>query len=119
MRTIEDNTLLLLVIAVSLAFAWILSPFYEPVLWATVFAIVFAPLYRRLLNSMGQRSNLAALATVLIILTMVILPLTLIAAALAQEATAVYQRLQSGELDFGRYFQEFLQALPAHGQMTC
>jgi hypothetical protein len=34
-RNLEDNTLLLLVIAVSLAFAWILWPFYEAVLWAT------------------------------------------------------------------------------------
>ena len=113
MRTLEDNTLLLLVILVSLAFAWILSPFYEAILWATVLAIVFAPLYRLLLSTMGQRSNLAALATVLIILMLVILPLTLVAASLAQEATNQYQRIQSGELDFGRLFQELLSTLPA------
>jgi predicted PurR-regulated permease PerM len=112
MRNLEDNTLLLLTVAVSLAFAWILWPFYEAVLWATVLAIVFAPLYRRLSSSMGQRNSLAALATVLIIVTMVILPLTLIAASLVQEATSLYQRIQSGELDFGRFFQEFLDALP-------
>jgi predicted PurR-regulated permease PerM len=113
MRTLEDKTLLLLLIAVTLAFAWILSPFYEAVLWATVLAIVFAPLYRLLLSAVGQRSNLAAIATVLIILMLVILPLTLVAASLAQEATNQYQRIQSGELDFGRFFQEFLNALPA------
>jgi len=65
MRNLEDNTLLLLVIAVSLASAWILLPFYEAVLWATVLAVVFAPLYRRLSSSMGQQHSLAALATVL------------------------------------------------------
>jgi predicted PurR-regulated permease PerM len=112
-RNLEDNTLLLLIIAVSVAFAWILWPFYEAILWATVLAIVFAPVYRRLLSSMAHRRNLAALATVLIIVTMVILPLTLIAASLVQEATGLYQRIQSGELDFGRFFQEFLDALPA------
>ena len=47
MRTLEERTLLLLVIAVSLIFAWILWPFFNAVLWATVLAIVFAPLYRR------------------------------------------------------------------------
>jgi predicted PurR-regulated permease PerM len=113
MRNLEDNTLLLLLIAVSLAFAWILSPFYEAVLWAIVLAIVFSPLYRRLSRVMGERASLAALATVLVILTLVILPLTLIAASLVQEATSLYDRLQSGELDFGRFFQEFLEALPA------
>ena len=59
MNKLEDKTFLLLVIAISLAFAWILWPFYGAVLWATVLAIVFAPLYRRLSGSMRQR--LAAL----------------------------------------------------------
>jgi len=53
-RTLEYRALLLLVIAVSLAFAWILWPFFSAVLWATVLAIVFAPLYRRILRSMGS-----------------------------------------------------------------
>jgi predicted PurR-regulated permease PerM len=112
MRNLEDNTLLLLVIAVSLASAWILLPFYEAVLWATVLAVVFAPLYRRLSSSMGQQHSLAALATVLIIVTMVILPLTLIAAALVREATNLYEKIESNQLGLGRFFQEFLDALP-------
>lgn len=37
MRTVEDNILLLLVIAVTLAFAWILWPFFGAVLWAAVY----------------------------------------------------------------------------------
>jgi hypothetical protein len=41
-RTLEDRALSLLVIAVSLAFAWILWPFFNAVLWARVLAIVFA-----------------------------------------------------------------------------
>jgi hypothetical protein len=48
-RTTEDSTLILLLIAVSLAFAWILWPFYGAILWAIVFATVFAPAHRRLL----------------------------------------------------------------------
>lgn len=42
-RTTEDSTLILLLIAVSLAFAWILWPFFGAILWAIVFATVFAP----------------------------------------------------------------------------
>jgi AI-2E family transporter len=61
---------------------------------------------------MGQRRSVAALATVLIIVTMVILPLTLLAASLVRKATSLYERIQSGKLDFGRFFQEFLDALP-------
>jgi len=67
MRRIEDATFFFLIVASSLAFAWILWPFYGAVLWGTVAAIVFAPMHRRLLNSMQQRRNLAALLSVLII----------------------------------------------------
>ena len=105
MRSIEDTTFLFLIIAVSIAFAWILWPLQGAVLWGTVTAIVFAPLYRRLSRSMQQRQNLAALVTVLIILLVVILPLTLIAAALVQEASGVYERIQSGDLDLVQAFQ--------------
>jgi predicted PurR-regulated permease PerM len=110
---LEEKTFLLLVIAVSLAFAWILWPFYGAVFWGTIMAILFAPLHRRVLRSMGQRRTLAALATVMIILLIVILPLTLIAALLLQEGFSVYERVQSGELNAGRYFQQVFSALPA------
>src|SRR5215467_912178 len=112
MRTLEDNILLLLVVTVSLAFAWILRPFYEAILWATVLAIVFAQLYRRLAITIGQQHSLAALATVLIILTLVILPLTLIAASLVREATNLYQKIESNQVDFGQFLQSILDALP-------
>jgi predicted PurR-regulated permease PerM len=109
---LEDKAFLLLVIAVSLAFAWILLPYYGAVFWATVLAIVFSPAYRRLLRSMRQKRTLAALATVTIILMIVILPVTLIAALLVQEGFNVYARVQSGELNIVRYFQQVFAALP-------
>jgi predicted PurR-regulated permease PerM len=110
---LEDKTFLLLVVIVSLAFAWILIPYYGAVFWATVLAIVFAPAYRRLARSMRQNRTLAALATVTMILMIVILPLTLIAALLVQEGFSVYERVQSGELNIIRYFQQLFGALPA------
>ena len=60
----EDKAFLVLLVAVSLAFAWILWPFYGAMLWGAMIAILFAPVYRRLLRSMRQRRTLAALATV-------------------------------------------------------
>src|SRR5664280_1682856 len=90
MRTIEDNAFLLLTIAISLAFAWILLPFYGAVLWGTVIAILFSPLHRRLLK-----------------------PMTLIAASLTQEALGFYGKVQSGELDLVQFFQQVHDILPA------
>ena len=74
---------------------------------------MFAPVYRRLSRSMGGRRNLAALATLMIIVVMVILPLALVTVSLLQEASRVYARIQAGELSFGRYFQQIYDALPA------
>jgi predicted PurR-regulated permease PerM len=109
----EDKSFLLLVIAVSVAFAWILRPFYGAVLWGVIIAIVFRPLYRRLLRSVPERPTLAALATVFVILVLVILPISVVAGMLVQEGLSTYERIESGELNLGRYFQQVFSALPA------
>ncbi|HTF66594.1 MAG TPA: AI-2E family transporter [Edaphobacter sp.] len=113
MRRIEDRSFLLLLLAATLAFAWILQPFYGAVLWAIVGAVIFAPLNRELLRSMRGRSNLAASVTVLIIIAMVILPLVMIVVSLAQEASNLYAKVQSGEYDFARYIQRVFDVLPS------
>ena len=56
----------------------ILWPHFGAVLWGTIVAILFAPLFRRLTALMGQRRMLAGFVTLVIIVVMVILPLTLV-----------------------------------------
>ena len=55
MRTLEDDAFLLLIIAVSSAFVWIVLRIYGALLWGTVIAILFVPLRGRLLKPIGQR----------------------------------------------------------------
>ena len=109
---LEKRVLLLMLVAVSAALAWILLPFYGTILWGMIIALLFAPLHRRLLPRLSQRRTPAALLTLLVVLVMVVLPLALIAAALAREATGVYEQLQSGELNATRYFRGVFNALP-------
>jgi predicted PurR-regulated permease PerM len=113
MRTLEDQTFLLLLVVVSVAFGWILSPYYQAVLWALVLAIMFTPLNRNLLRFVRQRRNLAALLSVAIIAAIVIVPVILIASSLAQEASNVYESIESGELNLGKMFRQVVDALPA------
>ena len=42
-QRIEHQGFLLLLTTVTLAFAWVLYPFYGAVLWAVVVAVLFAP----------------------------------------------------------------------------
>ena len=109
---LEDKTFLLLLLLVSLAFFWVLWPFYGAVFWGAIFALMFSPLFLYLLKKMPQKRTLAALLTVSIILVLVILPVGLISVLLTQEAASVYQRVQSGDLSFSRYFQQVYDALP-------
>jgi predicted PurR-regulated permease PerM len=111
-RSTQDSTFALLLIAVSVAFAFILWPFYGAILWAIVFAILFAPAHQRLLRLVGQRPNLAALITELLIVTIVLLPLTLIAMSVVHEATSLYEKIQAGKVDFGQGLSQLLDALP-------
>jgi predicted PurR-regulated permease PerM len=109
----QQRTLLLLLFAVSAAFAWILWPFFGAVFWAAVLALLFTPPYRRLVRLMAGRRSLAAATTLLLCLIVVILPMVLIAAALVQEASLVYQDVQSKKIDIAAFVQQIMSRLPA------
>ena len=111
--TLPQSSFLLLLGVVTLAFFWILLPFSGAVFWGVVFAIVFAPLYAALLNALGNRPNSAALLALLLIVLMVIMPLTMIAASLVDQASAVYSMINTGQIDFNVMFQRLIAALPA------
>jgi predicted PurR-regulated permease PerM len=112
-RALEEKAFWLLVIAVSVAFTWIMLPFFGAVLWGTILAILFAPVYRRMARMLAGRRNVAALTTVMVIVMMVILPVTLLAVLLLQEGLGIYARIQSGDVRPGQYLQQIFDALPA------
>lgn len=112
----ESKSLLVIVAAATLAFAWILWPFLAAIFWAVIIAIVFEPMHARLLRLLAGRGNWAAVVTVLLSLLMVVLPLALIGAALAAEASDVYGRIRSGDLDLVQWFQPAVDALPSWGR---
>lgn len=101
-----------LLIVVTIAFAWLLWPFYGAVFWGAILAIIFAPVHRRIAVRLAPRRNLAALLTLLMVLLVVIIPLIFITGSLVQEGANLYQRLKSGNLNFGAYLQQAIDALP-------
>ena len=110
---LEHNAFLVLLIAASVAFVWILLPFSGAVFWGAVIAIVFMPVYTLLLRRWNQRRTLAALVTLSLVVLIAVLPLTLLAGMLVKEGSALYQRVQSGETDFARYFEQIVSVLPS------
>lgn len=108
----EHRAFLGLVGLATLAFAWVLLPFLGAVFWAVVIAIVFYPLYQRLLALLNNRPGLASLATVVIVLLIVIIPLLLIAVAIIQEATTLVANIQSEDMALQDILQTVLAVLP-------
>lgn len=110
--SLHYRTFLLLLVVVSIAFGWLLWPFYGAVFWGAILAILFAPLQRRLVPRIGGRRNLAALITLALVLLLVILPLVVISGSLVSEGANLYQSIKSGQINFGAYFQQAMEALP-------
>jgi len=110
---IQRGAFLLLLAAVTVAFVWILVPFGGAILWGVALAILFTPLFRRLLRKMPRHRTWAALLTLAICLVIVILPLAAVTGSLVNEIAQISQRVRSGQLNFANYFQQIVGALPA------
>ena len=108
----ENRALLPLMVVVTLALGWILVPFYGTIMWGAIIALLFTPVYRRLLARLKFRRTFAALLTMAVVLVVLILPFALLTAALAQELASFYQLVQSGEVNPTRYFRGVFNALP-------
>ncbi|MBV6286947.1 AI-2E family transporter [Pseudomonas aegrilactucae] len=113
---LQQKALVVLLVLVTLAFIWILLPYYGAVFWAVILGIVFAPLQRRLLMRLDFRRNLAAGITLLVCLLIAILPVIIISTLLVQEGATLYKNIESGQLDIASYIERFKDMLPGFAQ---
>lgn len=109
---LEQNSFLLLLALVTVLFLYLLKPFFGAVFWACVIGMMFQPLHQRLLPHLHDRHNLAALLTLVICGVIGILPALFVLGSFVQEGAALYQRLQSGEMDLEAKIDRVQQAFP-------
>ncbi|MEK7945533.1 AI-2E family transporter [Pigmentiphaga sp. YJ18] len=110
--SLQYRTFLLLLVLVTLAFGWLLWPFFGAVFWGAILAIIFFPLQRRLVTAFGGRSNLAALATLGVCVLIVIIPVSVIAGAIVSQGAGLYEQIKAGDIDFRAYLDQAMTALP-------
>ncbi|WP_095059669.1 MULTISPECIES: AI-2E family transporter [unclassified Pseudomonas] len=115
-ESLRDKSLAILLFLVSIAFIWILLPFYGAVFWAVILGILFAPLQHQLQLKFGWQRNLTTLLTLSICLLIAILPVIILGIFLVQEGTELYKRIESGELDIAGYVLQFKHSLPPYFQ---
>lgn len=94
--SLHNWTFLGALLLVSLAFAALMRPFFEPIFWAAVLVVLFWPVHRRVLAKMPRHPSLAALLSLLGCLLMVVLPLSLILTSLIAEVARLYQGFVDG-----------------------
>lgn len=110
--TIQRASFYVLLLIVTVAFVWLLIPYYTAVLWAVILAILFFPVHKRLERWLGGRATISALLTLLLCICLVILPALGILASLIEEGTSLYQRISSNEIDLNAHLLRLQAALP-------
>jgi predicted PurR-regulated permease PerM len=109
---VERGFFVALLLVVSLAFFWLIRGFLQPIFWAVALGIVVYPLHSRLEQRLHRRKALAAGISIVIVVIVVILPLIGLGAAVAQEGTALYERLQGDGHGIDGIFSRIEQRVP-------
>ena len=117
-KRVERGGFLVFLALVTLAFLAIAWPFAAPVLWAALAAIIFQPLYRRILSWRPGHENQAALATMIVVTFAVVLPAVLIGMAIVAQAIGVVVAFQEGRIDVASWFAQLMDVLPARVQAS-
>ena len=108
----ETRAFLWLLLLVSMAFLWVLKPFFGPIFWACAVAIIFYPLHQRLLKRFHNRVNLASLATLLICLVIVILPVIFIVTSVVAEGVSLYEKMDEGDIKPDQFIEKIHSNFP-------
>ena len=113
--------LLLLVTAISAAFVAMIRAFLLTILLAAIFAGLSYPVYRWVLGRAGGRKALAAIATLVLLLVLVMAPLLAVLGAGANEALRVTETIRprlEQLVDQPGEFDSRLRALPGYDRIA-
>ena len=109
---VESGGLVLFLALVTVALVAVVSDFLGAVFWAALAALLFQPLFQRLLKRWPGRRNVAAAVTLLIITFAVVVPALILGSLVVDQAASVYAQVRSGGINFAAYFEQVHDALP-------
>lgn len=111
-KIVQRGLFFLIVAGMTWWFFDLVRPFLMSAFWAIVLAIVFDPVHTWLLKRMPERNVLAASLTTVIIMLAVILPLTLVGLAVADQVGQLVTKFNNGEIDPNVIITYIEQRLP-------
>ncbi|SEQ96899.1 Predicted PurR-regulated permease PerM [Nitrosomonas sp. Nm51] len=110
---LERWTFLLTLTLVSCLFLYLLKPFFAPILWACIIAILFHPMQIWLQKKLGEHHNTTALITLTACVFLVVIPVLLLLTTFLQQGIALYKLIDAGEIQPAQYIDRIRQAFPA------
>ncbi|SFP55636.1 AI-2E family transporter [Sphingomonas rubra] len=113
---VENGGLILFLFLATLGLLAIVFSFAGALLWAALAALLFQPLFQRLLARWPGRRTVAAAVTLLIITVAVVIPALVIGSLVVEQAAGVYNQMRSGRINFASYFTQVHDALPVRIQ---
>jgi predicted PurR-regulated permease PerM len=111
-KRVENGGLIVFLALITLALILVVSSFLGALFTAVLGALLFQPLYQRLLLRWPDRRNSAAAVTLLIITFAVVIPALILSSLVIEQAAGVYAQIRSGQINFATYFQQVYGALP-------
>jgi predicted PurR-regulated permease PerM len=109
---LQHASFLIILAVVSLLMAVIVWPFAQPLLWAALTAIMFQPLYRRILVQVRGRRNSAAALTLFAIFFLLMVPALWIGSLVVEQAFVLVAAMQQQPLDLAILFEQATAMLP-------
>ncbi|HEY7772311.1 MAG TPA: AI-2E family transporter [Marinagarivorans sp.] len=97
---------------VSVAFLWLLKPFFAPIFWAIAVTIVFYPVQLWLFKKLPGRRNLNAFLTLCICFFVVVIPIIITVSTVVDQLSDFYQKIKDDEIDINQYVEKTKDALP-------
>ncbi len=97
-RLMSLIALIAVIVVIGLLFYKVMVGFFVPVFLAAVLVVVFRPLHQYTLKRTGNRAQLAAAITTILILLIVLVPFALIGSAAALQGVGIVQDLNEGSV---------------------
>lgn len=95
---------------VLIAFIVLVLPFFYPIFWAAVIAVIFRPLFKKL-NMGKDRPNLNAFISVMVVLVIILIPLSIVVTLLINESVAMFNSLTDETSSTRQLFRSAMETL--------
>lgn len=86
-----------LIIILGIAILYLFRPFFYPIFWAAVIAVMFRPAYC-FFYKLLKHQNISSLITLILVIIIIFLPLTLLSTLIINESYNLYQKVSNSEL---------------------